>query len=295
MATEQELWELLHQEQARNAGTAQPEASKPPVQLTPEMLLSAAGAREVRYAQQLKGIAPMSKDAYLRELVADPALAAAISHGTVELSLPRPTAQIVVTPALQPVTTGVVTLQPGQDHSVQELEQLWSNTDPDDPAGLAAQFGQGDAVLANLWDHTVPEGAEAFRTEYAGEFMPAPHRSAFDPADIQFDGDNGDIQFNDEGPGISHAARERTRFRVDRQDPPPRPPIDRYATPVDGQVVSQRGADGRFMAVQRAIPPHPREARELWDGGQPPRRAAPPVDRSSIPNAWERVMGEDDF
>lgn len=321
MVTEQELLELLQREKARNAGTAQPAARPQPV------------TQQAQYARQLKGVGvipAMSKEAYLNELIADqlntgitpivggPVVATPTTPAdlrrpapppppTVELALPQPTARTVAPPG--PVTSGTVVLPVNRFESVQELERLWAGPGEDLDAELpeAQQFRGNDAILGSLWDSTVPEGAQdaaVYRQEVMGEFAPPP-LAAFDPADVQFEGSD-EIQFNDEGPGISREGREATRFRVDRQDPPPRPPINRHATPVDGQVVSQRGSDGRFQAVERPPrqpPPHPRDAVELFDHGpggpRPPRRPTrtDPVsfDRSNIPTAWDRVMGDDDF
>lgn len=311
--TEQELLELLQHEQARNSGTAQPTAQPRPV------------TQEARFAQQLRGVGEipaMSKDAYLNELIAGlntgitpitggPIVAVRTTPADVavdvypattltegRLTFHRPTAQTVAPPG--PVTSGTVTLQASQQHSVRELEQLWARPGEDLETELpeAQQFQGNDAILANLWDSTVPEGAQE------GDYQPDPQvfrqevMGVWNPDDIQFE-DSDEIQFNDEGPGISRQGREATRFRVDREDPPPRPPIDRFATPVDGQVVSQRGADGRFEAVQR--PPPPRHGRETGvpfpdrPPRQPKRTTPVVVDRSNLPTAWDRVMGDDDF
>jgi len=326
--TEQELLDLLQREQARNSGAPQIPARPQPV---------TRKAQLVQQLKRVKAIPAMSKDAYLNELIADqlnegldtgitPMLSGPVvatpttpadlrrivppPQPTVELTLPQPTARTVAPPG--PVTSGTVALQASQQHSVQELEQLWAGPGEDLDAELpeAQQFQGNDAILGSLWNSSVPEGAQdasVYRQEVMGEWAPPPNQ-VFNPADVQFEGSD-EIQFNDEGPGISREGRERTRFRVDRQDPPPRRPIDRHATPVDGQVVSQRGSDGRFQAVQRAPNrpppreqwPHPSEARELhgFDASRPPRqprRTVPvSIDRSNLPTAWDRVMGEDDF
>jgi len=110
---------------------------------------------------------------------------------------------------------------------------------------------------------------------------------------------------------------EATRFQVGRQDPPPMP-FTRAPMPgpSDGQVVSQRGADGRFQPIARQSaqrlaqdgPGWNRASQRMTDlralSGQqehptphvdysgPPSATPRPV-QVYRPTAWERIMDDD--
>lgn len=166
----------------------------------------------------------------------------------------------------------------------------------------------GDEVLANLWNHTVPAGAlalaaehTAFAREYMAEWQEPPNQVVSEN-DIQFDNSGLDADL------AAHvgAPRSRARFRVDRESPPPRPPIARLASPIDGRVVAARQPDGRFQTVRpaprsavSAASAASRELDALSSRRESAARLMKPVTTPEPPPArrvssWER-LGNDDF
>jgi hypothetical protein len=97
---------------------------------------------------------------------------------------------------------------------------------------------------------------------------------------------------------------EAVRFQVGRQDPPVHS-FHREMHAIDGEVVSQRGQDGQFHTTPRPIRPpqerpRPNEQPQGRFRGRPPqgrsrvpRPEPPPIDRSTIKTAMERVVGPD--
>jgi hypothetical protein len=123
-----------------------------------------------------------------------------------------------------------------QAHEENELEGLWSTAEPtasgEAPDALSGLFMNQEAVAqAEMSGQAVdfsPQELGGFRRQ-------ASSRGGFE---VEFDGD-----FDMNAP-----APPRTgRFRIDQ--PPPRPTFNRSVSATDGQVVSQRGADGRFRTA----------------------------------------------
>lgn len=96
---------------------------------------------------------------------------------------------------------------------------------------------------------------------------------------------------------------EAVRFQVGRQSPPAVHMVHRDTIPTGGEVVSTRGADGRFrpVATETARPAStaPLSHRRTLPTPEAPRRAtslpeAPEApERQHRPTAWDRISGPD--
>ena len=309
---------MLQQEQRRN-GTPDPRAPKALPNLAPGTLLSAAGRREMKAARELRGMyhhAVMLDDA--AHFPQRPTGVVAAVSQAMQMQLQRENDHRARVAASRPMPD-----IPPLPSEMAQLQALWDfSGDPDqlDPVTHGTRTATAPSAeidLSSLWASSIPEGAgqlaNAFAVEHAGQFPPPPA----DDFDIEFEG--GDIEFNRPGnAGASHSSRRYAsanragRWVVGREDPPARRRIDSRARAVDGRVVSQRGADGRFRATQSrpaedlrqgtpvAIgqqlpgqsyrpPDAPRHQGPSWRRGQEPPRVY--EDRSTIPTAMERLAG----
>jgi hypothetical protein len=244
--------------------------------LDPSVLMSAAGARELRSAQELLGEPPRT---VIGRVGGRPITAGAqvqVPPGVFRMAEPSPDAPDAM---LYMNGESLVAVDSSGNH-----RHLFANepdvSDPSTP----------DPALESMFMDELPAYIRSMETHY-----PPGSPIEVEQVPVHFDQDFGGA-----------APIEGARFQVGRQDPPARPFMGGAPQSQDGRIVARMGADGR---MQRVAPPRmttPAVAPRTRVGSPVPRPSpiarpvpvqAPPAAPAATvqgPSLWQRLAADED-